>query len=164
VQYDGHTELLKAAPKRLNDAQELVEPPSRDPRRSDARYRHLCGTYYLAGYAVECVLKVYTIMALRDRIGGHITRWSHVIEHFSTTAAPVELSGKRSHDLGRLLMVARLGPDMDSDQQLKGAWGVCGKWDYNVRYRPEHMLSRGEVVQFVEACNTVYEWVRARLP
>ena len=164
MEYDGHSELLKAAPKRLADAWELIEKPTREPQRSDAAYRHLCGAYYLAGYAVECVLKTYIILLLNEREAKHIARWLDVINHFGESGSSVDLTGRHSHDLGRLLMVAELAPAVDSDPHMKATWGRCIKWDYSARYRPDYMLDRERVGAFVEACESVYHWLRSRLP
>jgi hypothetical protein len=163
MKFDGHSELLKAAPKRLRDAQELLEAPSRDPRAADAAYRHLCAAHYLAGYAVECALKTYVILLLDSRLPDHVTRWSHVVQHFAERRV-TDLSGRHSHDLGRLLAVSGLSAAVDQDEQAKQTWGMCGKWDYNVRYRPQPLTDRARVEAFVEACSTIYRWIRARLP
>src|SRR5438270_7888255 len=55
------SDYIKCAPRRLKDAEELLELPTADPQRSDADRRHLRGSMYLAGYAVECLLKAYLI-------------------------------------------------------------------------------------------------------
>jgi hypothetical protein len=161
MKYDGHSELLKAAPKRMNDARELLETPSRDRYTSDAQYRHLCGAYYLAGYAVECALKVYIILLLDSRSADRFARWSDVINHFGAKAQ--DLRGRRSHNLPQLRVIAELESQMDADQAMKEAWGICSKWDYNVRYKPDFMTNRESVTQFVQACGTAYDWVRVRI-
>src|SRR4051794_32059413 len=58
---DRLSDFVKSAPRRLKDAEELIEHPTADPQRSDADRRHLRGAMYLAGYAVECLLKAYLI-------------------------------------------------------------------------------------------------------
>ena len=164
MRYDGHTELLKAAPKRLRDAQELLEEPTRDQETSDAEYRHLCGAYYLAGYAVECALKAYIIALLNARESSSVTRWSEAIALIRASDTPVDMSGARSHSLDRLLDAAQLEAQMTSDHEMKQNWAICRKWDYNERYRPEPMVNRRDVTEFVEACAASYTWVRNRLP
>ena len=57
--YDTIKDYRAAANQRLGDARELMETPTRDSERSDAEQRHLRGAMYLAGYAVECLLKAY---------------------------------------------------------------------------------------------------------
>jgi len=103
--FDGKTELLRAGPKRLADAWELLEEPTRGPRDSGLHRRHLCGACYLAGYAVECILKVYIIGELGARRGTRVVRWSHVVQHYSTG---VSLRGADSHSLPRLLKLTEL--------------------------------------------------------
>jgi hypothetical protein len=164
MRYDGLSELLKAAPKRLADARELLERPSLNPHTSDAGYRHLCGAYYFAGYAVECALKAYIILLLDSRRSERVSRWYQVVESLAALPGGTNLGGKHSHDLSRLLAVSELEGAVDRDEQAKRTWGTCSKWDYNVRYRPDHMLERTRVAEFVEACSATYHWVRARLP
>lgn len=52
--FNGRTSLSLASKKRLADARRLLETPG-DPGRSN---QHARGAKYLAGYAVECRLKV----------------------------------------------------------------------------------------------------------
>ncbi len=164
MKYDGHSELVKAGPRRLQDAQELLEPPTLEPNRSDANYRHLCAAQYLAGYAVECVLKAYIILLLDQRSNQHFARWSQVISHFAKQPSGSNLSGAASHDLKELIDVSELEQELDSDEQMKRNWGICNKWDYNTRYRPDPMMNCARVAEFVDACRATSEWVRNRLP
>jgi hypothetical protein len=55
------SDYVKSAARRLKDAEELLQPPNADPQRSDADRRDLRGAMYLAGYAVESLLKAYLI-------------------------------------------------------------------------------------------------------
>ena len=57
--YDGISQYWKAAARRLQDAQELLQPPTINADEQGAETRHLRAAVYLAGYAVECILKVY---------------------------------------------------------------------------------------------------------
>lgn len=164
MQYDGRSELLKAAPKRLDDAWELLEAPTRNPERSDADYRHLCAAYYLAGYAVECVLKAYVILLLDGRGSERIARWSQVIAHVEAAGGGPDLTGRHSHRLNRLLIVSELEAQLGSDLQARHDWGICGTWDYAARYMPEHMRDREGIERFVAACDHLFHWVERRLP
>ena len=58
---DRLSDFVKSGPRRLKDANELMEMPTADAQRSDAKNRHLRGAMYLAGYAIECLLKAYLI-------------------------------------------------------------------------------------------------------
>ena len=163
MQYDGHSELWKAAHGRLNDAWELMERPTRDPERSDAEHRHLCGALYLAGYAVECVLKVYVILLLDARIAPPVRRWSEALRHLGERDDVPDLSGARSHNLRHLLVASELEPQLSGDRDLNRVWGVCSKWDYNIRYAPHLRLKRAAVEERIQACDTVFNWVKARV-
>ncbi len=164
MKYDGYSELLKAAPKRLRDAWELLEQPTREAHLSDAAYRHLCGAYYLAGYAVECVLKVYIILLLDPRTDGGLRRWGDVVRYLQSVPGGPDVGGGGSHDLERLATLAELVPAIQSDAGMSEAWALCLKWDYNVRYSPEYMVDRSGTSEFLQACQTAYDWVRSRLP
>ena len=61
AEFDGVSEYLKAAGQRLQDAQQLLQPPTLLTNRSDAATRHARGAMYLAGYAIEFILKVYIL-------------------------------------------------------------------------------------------------------
>jgi len=164
VKYDGYSELFKAAPKRLCDAQELLEAPTREPNTGDASYRHLCAAQYLAGYAVECVLKTYIILYIDARSKEHVVRWSQAVQHLASQSAVEPVDGRHGHNLGRLLAASGLGPQLEQDALANAAWSDCAKWDYNTRYQPRPMTDRTRVEAFVGACGTVFHWVRARLP
>ncbi len=74
AEYDGLTQYRKSAGRRLRDAEELLQPPSVALEEQGAKTRHLRGAIYLAGYAIECILKAYIIsqsasaMSLADAI------------------------------------------------------------------------------------------------
>jgi hypothetical protein len=160
LKYDGHSELLKAAPKRLRDAQELLEEPTLEPHGSDADCRHLCGACYLAGYAVECVLKAYVIRLLAHRTSQHLVRWSQAIVHFDGVH---DLHGAASHNLARLLVVSELAGELDADPQMKRVWSMCVLWRPDWRYLRSNGMGPAEARQFVDACAAAHDWVRQRL-
>jgi hypothetical protein len=156
MKYDDRRQPVKAAPKRLNDAWELLEMLSRGPNGSDAGCRHLCAAYYLAGYAVECILKAYTILLVNARSGERLDHRSAVIACLRERPGPLDHPGHHSHNLGLLLTAAQLDAEIGSDRATKQLWGQCAKWDYAVRYMPDHMQDRGEVEEFVTACDAIY--------
>ena len=61
AEYDGISQCRKAAIRRLRDAKELLQPSSLDSLEQGASTRHLRASIYLAGYAIECILKAYSI-------------------------------------------------------------------------------------------------------
>ena len=169
MDYDGFSEFLKAAPKRLNDAWELLEAPSRNRDASDAAYRHVCAAYYLAGYAVECILKVYIMRLVEARSQRtRISRWPQAVQHLARGGNPIRLSGAHSHDLAKLYQAAELAAQVETDRKIADVWTQCAKWDYAARYcpqfLPEAMRDRTAVAEFVSACDTMYHWIAQRVP
>lgn len=157
LRHDGLTDFIKTAPKRLADARELLESPTRDPARPDAQGRHLTAAYYLAGYAVECAMKAYAIQRVglrRGRARLPAPRWTHVIEEHP------QLAGRHSHSLALLAEHCRLASMLGTERPDE--WKLCRAWDYNARYDPTPR-DRAEVARFVAACAAVYAWVMARL-
>jgi hypothetical protein len=163
LEYDHITELLKAASKRMDDALELLESPSRERNRSDATFRHLCGAQYLAGYAVECALKSYIIYQMSIRGAERVQRWSKVLDARQTAGAKPDLSGSRSHSLPLLLAVADLETIIASDADLRRAWGACSRWTPALRYKPTPLTNRRETTEMVESCRKIERWLRTRL-
>lgn len=163
MRYDGYSELRAAGPRRLDDAFELLEPPTRRAGSSDAGRRHLCGACYLAGYAVECILKVYIIRRLDLQGEDRFVRWSEVIEHYGSMPDGPNLAGARSHSLDRLLALSGLAADLDTDREMKRHWSRCAHWDYNWRYLRDFRMSPEDAEAFVEACRVTHDWVRNRL-
>jgi hypothetical protein len=93
----------------------LLQPPSIDPNAQGADTRHLRGAVYLAGYAVECILKVY------------------IISRVSAANSLAEAIEKR-RDAGLSLtdLEARFG-----DDERKKEWSLCIKWKSTWRCDPE---------------------------
>ncbi|NSW57462.1 MAG: hypothetical protein HPY44_15750 [Armatimonadetes bacterium] len=163
LEYDGISELIKAAPRRLSDARELLEQPAWEPNRSDANYRHLVAAVYLAGYAVECLLKAY-IIDRTDAVRKTKTQtWSQVLEYRKKSGKGPDLSGARSHDLELLLRACDLPHRMQNDLDLRAAWGKCVKrWRPSLRYRPDPITDHGYATDTVDAIETVYEWLKTQ--
>ncbi len=163
LQYDGISELVKAAPKRLDDAWELLEQPTWEPNRSDADYRHLCAAQYLAGYAVECALKAVIIERTEVARGQWTKTWTEVLLYRQTQGVGPDLSGARSHNLELLLITSGLSEDLDNNPQMRQKWGICCTWNPALRYQPDPMTDRQRAQEMVEACREVYNWLRSQL-
>lgn len=164
LQYDGVSELAKAAPKRLADAWELLEQPTLNPDGSDASYRHLCAAQYLAGYAVECALKVYIISVVATMRDSRVRSWSSLLAWRKQQGERPSLDGSSSHNLELLLVASRLEPLMGNDKAIKGAWSLCCKWSPALRYRPLPLVGREQVRRTVQACEDVHRWVSSQMP
>jgi len=164
LQYDGISELVKAAPKRLADARELLEQPTWQSERSDAGYRHLCAAQYLAGYAVECALKAVIIERTEWQRKQWTKTWSEVLRHRQTRDLKPDLSGARSHNLELLLIGSGLSEDLDTNEDMKRTWGTCCRWNPAWRYRPDYVTDRKRAEEMVEACEDVYHWLKSQFP
>jgi len=122
-EFDRTTDYVKAGPRRLADALELLEQPSRDPEGSDAAHRNLRGAAYLAGYAVECALKACIISQTPGCV-----RFADALRVRSRQGAPSDLEGRRAHNIRLLLHVTDLEGAIEADYELRRSWGVCLKW------------------------------------
>lgn len=163
---DHQAGLWKAAWRRLDDAWELLEQPTRLPTRGDRDIRHLAAAEYLAGYAVECMLKVYLIQ-LTTTVGGYpAQRWREVTEARYAAGLAPDLSGSRSHNLPRLLVAAQLEPEFDSEENIKHAFNLIAKWRVSLRYRalPYGSAQKYEarVSRMVGASQTLCNWLKQR--
>lgn len=156
--YDGVSDLIKAAPRRIQDARRLLEPI--DDGGSDAASRHLNAACYLAGYAVECMLKVYLISCTVNHTGHPPVTWTETVK---VRGWEKKLSGSRAHNIELLRSVTDLEAAMDKDTGIKSAWGVVLKnWDVALRYcgRPQYDPQRA--FEVVKACYIVHQWIRKR--
>jgi HEPN domain-containing protein len=128
--------LQRLAELRLSDAEALFAA------------RGFEGSYYLAGYAVECALKA--CIAKRTREFDFPDR--RLVERSYT------------HDLARLLEVAELEDDLAqgiaADGELKGQWNTAIAWSERSRY----LLEVGEeAAQYMLiAVRGVLSWLKTR--
>jgi hypothetical protein len=163
MRFDYASDLVKVAQRRIEDARELLMRPSLKPERGDADQRHLPAAYYLAGYAVECILKAYAVDLYNSRERADIKRWSEVADRTA-----VDVSGAEGHNLGKLLVVCELEGRMQANPAIMMTWGTCSAWRHDVRYTlmPVAASSAAEfrrsVREFVDACDVVYRWVKQR--
>ena len=166
LEYDGISELWKAAPKRLADARELLQAPTREMKRSDQSIRHLRGAVYLSGYAVECILKVYIIEqtdASCRGSGKRVQTWSDVLSIRQERGQTPDLSGRRSHNLLLLYQATDLSQYVSQGSSIYATWNTCFKsWRVSLRYNPNHMDDPEMALQIVDALEAAYNWVRNR--
>jgi hypothetical protein len=145
-------DYLKAAPKRLDDARELLEAPTWRADREDALHRHLRAAVYLAGYVVECALKAYII----SRVPGARSFEEAVTRRRADGEADLHFTGRRAHDLRALRRATDLDPVLDRTETIRKAWARCQKWDPDWRYDPDHFTSRREARLFVDAAAALH--------
>jgi HEPN domain-containing protein len=96
------------------------------------------GAYYLAGYAVECALK--SCIAKRTR------------EHDFPDKKLVNDS--HSHDLAKLLQLAELKGDLDTEMQgnpaMKWSWDEIQDWSEASRYERRNAQEASDLLQAVQ--------------
>lgn len=114
------------AKMRIRDAQVLLKTG-----------RNASGSYYLAGYAVECALKA--CIARGTRVGD----WPPSVE---------VVRELYTHDLGKLLKQARLDQLLknaaNTNQNLSDNWIVVKDWSEQSRYAKK---TQAEAVQLLDA-------------
>ncbi len=128
-QSDKLSDYAEAGRMRLRDAQELLQPPTFLPDDKMALTRHLRGAVYLAGYAVECALRAYIIVAAKTET------FSEAIRMRCAAGEKLDFGGGRSHNLRLLLLASGLMPTVELDPILLKAWQYCQKWGPDQRYR-----------------------------
>jgi hypothetical protein len=164
---DHQASLWKAAWRRLDDAWELLEIPTRLTERSDCAVRHLAAAEYIAGYSVECLLKVYIIQMTTNVEGRPAQRWREVTKVRQTAGLDPDLSGAKSHKLDQLVVAAQLEPDFENDDVIKRAFNLTFKWRVSLRYRAFPYGSRDKygarAKSMVHASQTVCDWLRQKI-
>ncbi len=157
VEYDGITHFLKAAPQRLEDAFELLQPPSFNPKASNASHKHLLAAKYLAGYVVECILKAYIISRIPGAMTLH-TACERMQEHGMDVS---NLSSSKGHNILFLLSLT----DLEGNQlpeTIKHSLGICSRWKSTWRYSSEQ-VKHVDAVSFVTSAEKIYQFVRNRI-
>ena len=157
AEFDGVSELAKSGPRRLRDAEELLEPPSSYPDEQGVETRHLRGAAYLAGYGVECLLKVYIILARRPEC----RRLSQAREALRQGGNDVrDICGASGHDLPYLLSLTDLEGRMDKNclRQMP----LCAKWKSSWRYDPRPM-KRSDAEAIVHSARQLVNWIQSQI-
>ena len=151
--YETLKDFQQCTRKRLADAYELLEPPSRDQRRIR---QHQDAAVYLAGYAVECALKAFLIQkAQRHDPGAQDLQSAAVALGFGP-------SWLRTHDLERLRDAGDLSCAMLLPERKD--FSICLKWKPEWRYRGERIKTGVEPREFVDAMGRMCRWIERRVP
>lgn len=157
--FDGKSELVKAAWNRLNDARSLLSA-SEGRRPSELRTQ---GSKYLAGYAVECILKVYIIHQQNTRTLREAVDTLRERERKRPEPRVVpDLLGVAGHNLENLVSWTDLESQFDARSEIGRAWNICMRWSSTWRYSPKQPTIE-DARQFVDAVDRVYRWVKAKL-
>ena len=124
-----------------------------DERMADARFIQYDGGrttagVYLAGYAVECMLKALIL--------------SRVARADDRAAMLAEFRGRRGHDFGWLRRVYREGGGSPPPRDVQAALAVVEPWDTDLRYDPRR-IGEKEADQFLVAAGRILIWADGRL-
>jgi len=128
-----------------SDFQRLSELHLREAAALRASGHHE-GVYYLAGYAVECALKARICsLRLQDQF---LPRVDVVRDLYS-------------HDLGRLLALARLESILVADPavMLKRYWDAIREWTEGSRYAFPSQTEAEEVYLAADPTHGVLQWL-----
>lgn len=132
--------LVEIADEKLEDAKLLLS----QGRAGNA--------YYLAGYAVELLLKA--VLSSRFRA--------------DTLPDPTWLRDVFTHNLERLLKLSLLDEEVrrkaDVDDEFKAKWAIVLEWNESTRY---YIREQRDAIALVEAIdgqqNGIHQWLKERL-
>lgn len=132
-----------------NDFQEISRMRQKEAATL-LKARHYSGSYYLAGYSVECALKAC--------IAKQTKRYDFPNRELINKAWV--------HDLEQLVKLAGLGPDLERDMKanktLELNWTVVKDWKESARY--ESSISDAQARDLYSACasrnNGILSWIR----
>ena len=155
AEFDGKFQFIKSALSRLKDAEELLEPPSRQPFVSDAGKRHLRSAMYLAGYSVECILKAYII----TKVSNVETLSAAIQQRRKSGEIIADIQGSAGHNLITLLLLTDLDIQIRTDKGAAKDWAICLKWSSSWRYDPSEP-EREQAEAFVSAVRRFHHWVK----
>lgn len=157
---DTIQDYRRSATRRLEDARELLEPPTFDAQRSDADRRHLRGAMYLAGYAAECLVKAYliqhmnapTLVAAVDALNNQRQqRGLEPVERIARSAA--------GHKILYLLQLTNLPQYSGYDPK---AWARVAQWRSSWRYETD-TVPRNEADGFMDDVQAVVDWLSPKI-
>ena len=110
------------------------------------------GAMYLAGYAVECLLKAKLM-----RMFGHL-RLSDLEKELLDKRLLAAKSTVFTHQLEELLRLARGWDRLRSNPQRWASFTIANRWIPAWRYSPD-LASRDDAEAFLEAVDETVRWV-----
>jgi hypothetical protein len=163
ARHDGKSDLIKAAVSRLQDAERLLEISSASQRKPKGEKSHTRGAMYLAGYAIECVLKVYIIQAQRANTLTEAVSKLRAVEQTRPNPRDIpDLNSTAGHRLSVLLGLTDLAKYVEQDTALRRDWNLSFQWQSTWRYDP-HQPELEDAKEFVSAVRKVYNWIKAKI-
>ncbi len=158
---DTARDYRRAAQSRFQDARELMQPPASDAERSDAARRHLRGAMYLAGYAVECLLKAYLIQQVNTQtLAGAVDRLNQQRQSRGQDAVRNIARSAAGHELLYLLGLTDLKTVSSGfDPKL---WGRVAKWKSAWRYESD-LVDSETAREFLEDIEAAAQWLQTKI-
>lgn len=153
---DTIQDYRQSAARRFEDAQELLQSPTRDVQRSDADRRHLRGAMYLAGYGVECLTKAYLIRHMdAQTLAGAVDKLNQ--RHHDRGLLPVENIARSAagHKILYLSQLTDLPTYAGYDAKL---WSRVARWQSSWRYETDQ-VSPVEANAFLQDVQAVMDWL-----
>jgi len=140
----NRTDLQKLAHARLDDASALL---------TAGRWS---GTYYLAGYALECGLKACLLRYIGDSIA-----------IFGSDGYTKELTKCWTHDLAFLVKLSGLEADFGTakgaNPTLSANWGVAKDWEELSRYQDKTEADAKALYgSIADKPDGVFQWIQSR--
>ena len=127
-----------------------------EEKRADAKHLLAGGrfgnAYYLAGYAVELLLKAGTSLRFQA----------------DTIPDPSWLKDIFSHNLERPTKLALIDDDLkresDADDEFKGRWDIVLEWNETSRYYTRERRDAEALIEAIDdPTHGVFQWLRKRL-
>ena len=163
AEYDGISEFRKVAPQRIRDAKKLLESSAIAPQQQGADARHFRAAVYLAGYAIECILKAYIIARQPPSrtLAEAMSRRASSGETLKGEPLP-DIQGAKGHNLPLLLLLTDLEKSLGTARDRQKDWAICLGWKSSWRYDP-NPPSQPYAEDFVAAAERLYTWVERQL-
>lgn len=135
-----------------------MQPPTILPAGRGATTRHLRAAIYLAGQAVECILKAYFI----SREPPAVTLTQAVEARRERGEDVPNIMSAAGHSLPLLISLTDLEALLAADAGRRQDWTTCARWRSTWRYNPEPP-DANFAGEFVRAARRFHDWVQQQL-
>jgi len=138
--FDGVSQQTKAGRERLKDAQELI---------TAERWQ---GAMYMAGYAVECLLKSKLMKLYGCR---HLRQ----LEEELTSRGELKWQGSiYTHNLDILLEITKSSDRLKQNAEICRTYNLVNRWMPAWRYSTDEYNSQ-DAIEFMEAVAKLIHWI-----
>lgn len=146
-------DLLEVARSKFLSAKALLEHKGYDFKGET--YEGNENAVYLAGYALELVLKRYIAL----KLGWN--EYPPVHKSVSIGGYNQEADNKSFtvHDVNRLLILAGLHNEVSSNHDLKSHWDIAVKWQAVMRYCSPDSISQEAAQETLDSIQHMVKWI-----